>query len=107
MTWSEGFQWEFRRDTLAEVVYQGSAGVGITGTTNINVLPQSIFTSTDTALLNAVFANTQNYVRFKQFGTVNMTSNYGHSTYHALMTRLEKRFSSGISYNFLFTWSKN
>ena len=48
MTWSEGFQWEFRRDTLAEVVYQGSAGVGLTSAVNINVLPQSIFTSTDT-----------------------------------------------------------
>ncbi len=107
MTWSEGIQWEFRKDTLAEVVYQGSAGVGLIGTTNINVLPQSIYSSTDTTLLNTVFANTQAYLRFPQFGAVNMTSNFGHSTYHALVTRLEKRFNAGLSYNFLFTYSKN
>ncbi len=107
MTWSEGFQWEFKRDSLAEVVYQGSAGVGLIGTTNINVLPQSIYNSTDTTLLNTVYANTQKYLRFPQFGSVNMTSNFGHSTYHALVTRFEKRFSAGLSYNFLFTYSKN
>ena len=107
MTWSEGFQWEFRRDTLAEVVYQGAAGIGLIGTTNINVLPQSIYSSTDTTVLNTVFSNTQNYLRFPQFGAVNMTSNFGHSTYHAFITRLERRFNAGLSYNFLFTYSKN
>jgi hypothetical protein len=39
MTWSGGVQWEFHPNTLAEVVYQGSSGVALSGTTNINVLP--------------------------------------------------------------------
>jgi hypothetical protein len=107
MTWSTGFQWEFHPNTLAEAVYQGSAGVGLTGTVNINVLPQSIYNSTNTTLLNSVFAASQNYVPYPQFGSINETGNYGHSTYHALITRVERRFSSGLSYNFLFTWSKN
>ncbi len=107
MTWSEGFQWQLRPSAIAEVVYQGSAGVRLTGTTNINVLPQSIYNSTDTTLLNTVYSNTQAYLRFPQFGAVNETSNFGHSTYHALVTRLEKRFNQGLSYNFLFTYSKN
>jgi hypothetical protein len=51
MTWSAGFQWQFQASTLAELVYQGAAGVGLTGSNNINVLPQSIFNSTDTTLL--------------------------------------------------------
>ncbi len=107
MTWSEGFQWEFRPNTLAEVVYQGSSGVGLVGTTNINVLPQSIYSSTDLTLLNAVYANTQNYLPYKQFGSIKETSNFGHSTYHAVIGRVDKRFSSGLSYSFMYTFAKN
>ena len=107
MTWSAGFQWQFHPAALAELVYQGAAGVGLTGSNNINVLPQSIFNSTDTTLLNAVFANTQSYLPYQQFGSINEFSNYGHSTYHAMIARLERRFHSGLSYNFLFTYSKN
>jgi hypothetical protein len=107
MTWSAGFQWEFHPETLAEVVYQGSAGIGLIGTANINVLPQSIYSSTDTTLLNTVYAATQNYLAFPQFGSITKTGNFGHTTYHALNTRVERRFSNGLSYNFLFTWSKN
>jgi hypothetical protein len=107
MTWSGGFQWEFHTNHLLEAIYQGSAGVGLIGTTNINLLPQSIYNSTNTTLLNQVYSATQNYLQYPQFGTITATGNYGHSTYHALTTRLERRFSSGFSYNFLFTWSKN
>jgi Carboxypeptidase regulatory-like domain len=107
MTYSGGFQWEFKPNYLAELVYQGSSGVGLIGTTNINVLPLSIYQSTNTTLLNTVFANTQAYLRFPQFGAVNMTSNFGHSTYNAMVGRVEHRFSSGFSANFLFTYSKN
>jgi hypothetical protein len=57
--------------------------------------------------LNQVFSATQNYLAYPQLGTITETGNFGHSTYHALVTRVEKRFSSGLSYNFLFTWSKN
>jgi len=122
LTWSTGFQWEFRPNTLAEAVYQGAAGValvpnaGVASSTtapnpgdavNINVLPQSIYNSTNTTLLNTVYANTQAYLAYPQFGTVTYYSNYGHSTYHGLSTRVERRFNNGLSYNFLFTWSKN
>jgi len=107
MTWSAGFQWEFHPNTLAEAVYQGSAGVGVIGTANINVLPQSIYSSTNTTLLNTVYSATQNYLAYPQFGSITETSNFGHTTYHALSTRVERRFSNGLSYNFLFTWSKN
>ncbi len=107
MNWSAGFQYEFRPNYLAEVLYAGSAGVGLTGTTNINVLPRSIYSSTDTTLLNQVYANTQPYLAFPNFGTVNETSNFNHSTYHALISRLQHRYSNGLSANFIFTYSKN
>jgi hypothetical protein len=107
MTWSGGFQWEFLPNHLAEAVYQGSNGVGLFGSVNMNVLPQSIYNSTNATLLSTVYANTQAYMDYPQFGTITAYGNYGHSTYHGLTTRVERRFNSGLSYNFLFTWSKN
>jgi hypothetical protein len=107
MTWSGGFQYEFRQNYLAEILYQGAAGVHLTGTENINTLPQSIYNSTNTTLLNAVYANSQAYLPYTQFGTISETSNPGHSTYHAMIARMEHRFGSGFSANFMFTWSKN
>lgn len=107
MSWSGGFQYEFKPDYLAELTYQGSAGVHLTGTVNINVLPQSIYQSTNTTLLNAVSANTQAYLPYPQFGSITETSNFGHSTYHAMIARMQHRFSSGFSAQALFTYSKN
>jgi hypothetical protein len=122
MTWATGFQYEFKPNQVAEVVYQGSNGVGLvpssgvaSSTTapnpgnavNINVLPQSIYQSTNTTLLSQVYASSQNYLTYPQFGTITYYGNYGHSTYNALTARVERRFNSGFSYNFLFTWSRN
>jgi len=33
--------------------------------------------------------------------------NVGHSSYHALVTSLERRFSNGLSFNASYTWSRN
>jgi len=108
LMWSAGFQWEFKPNHLAEVAYQGDSGVALVpGPVNMNVLPLSIFTSTNTTLLNTVYASSQNYLTYPQFGTINYYSNFGHSTFHALHTRVERRFSNGLSYAFLFIWSKN
>ena len=122
MTWSSGFQWEFKPNQVAELVYQGSSGVGLvpgagvaSSTTapnpgnavNINVLPLSIYNSTNTTLLNSVYASSQSYLNYPQFGSITWYSNYGHATYHGLTARSERRFNNGLSYNFLFTFSKN
>ncbi|HLK64582.1 MAG TPA: TonB-dependent receptor [Bryobacteraceae bacterium] len=107
MTWSGGVQYEFRPGYLAEVTYQGSAAVHLTGSTNLNTLPWSIYNSTDTNLLNAVFANSQAYLPYTQFGTISYATNPGHSTYHAMIARMQHAFGSGFSANFLFTFSKN
>jgi len=107
MTWSGGFQWEFKPDYLAEITYQGSAAVHLAGTVNINNLPLSIYKSTDTTLLNQVFANSQSFLPYTQFGAINYLTNSGHSTYHALIGKVQHRFSSGFSASALFTYSKN
>jgi hypothetical protein len=107
LMWSAGFQWEFMPNHLAEVTYMGDSGVALVpGAVNMNVLPMSIYQSTNQTLLNTVYANSQNYLNYPQFGTINYYSNFGHSTYHSLNTRVERRFGNGLSYTILFTWSK-
>ncbi len=108
LTWSLGAQYEFKPNYLAELVYQGASGVGLinTGGININVLPQSIYNSTDTNQLNTVFAGTQSYLKYPQFGAINEFSNFGHSSFNSGIARVQHRFSSGFSANFMFTYSK-
>jgi hypothetical protein len=107
MNWSGGFQALISPNWLAEILYQGSSGVALPSTVNINVLPQSIYNSNNLTLLNQVFAATQNYLPYPQFGAINETGNFGHVTYHELIGRVQKRLSAGLTYDGNFTWSKN
>ena len=108
MTWSMGMQYEFKPNYLAEMVYQGASGVGLinTGGININVLPQSIYNSTDTTVLNNAFSNTQSFLPYPQFGAINKFSNFGHSSFNSMIARVQHRFSNGFSANSMFTYSK-
>ena len=107
MNWSGGLQIDLGRDWVYEMLYQGSSGVGITGGININQLSQAIYDSTDLTLLNAVRTAPQNYLPYTNYGTITMTGNYGHSSYHAMVARFEKRYSAGLTFNGNYTWSKN
>jgi len=104
MNWSAGFQYEFVRNWLAELSYQGNAGVGLLNSWNINQIPLNV--SNDLAVLNQIFTASQNYKPYPQFGSVNLSSNFGHSTYHAGTVRVERRYSAGLTLLALYTWSK-
>jgi hypothetical protein len=43
---------------------------------------------------------------YPEFGNVSFTDNAGYSWYHALQTRLERRFSRGFTFQISYTWSK-
>ena len=105
MTWSGGVQWQFKPTWLTELSYQGSAGVKLQDAMNINTQPIGYFPS-DTATLDKIRTNFQNYKPYPQFGNVNLVSNLGHNTYHAATVRFEKRYSDGITLNSFYTWSK-
>ncbi len=108
MNWSGGIQTQMSRTWLIELLYQGSAGVHLNTSGNINQLANAYYTSTDLTLLNAVYAATQNYKPYTQFGTISYQTNGGHNTYHAFTARVEKRYASdGLTLNAHYTWSKN
>lgn len=87
-------------------MYQGSAGVGLIETTPINILPVD-YAADDPALRKKVYAAPQDYRPFPHFGTINLRSNLGHSTYHSGTVKLEKRYSKGINFLTFYTFSKN
>ncbi len=108
MNWSAGVQTQMGPTWLTEVLYQGSSGVHLDTSGNINQLASSYYNSTDLTLLNAVYAATQNYKPYPQFGTISYITNAGHNSYHGMTARLEKRYASdGLTLNLLYTWSKN
>ena len=104
MNWSGGFQYEFSHNWLMEMIYQGTAGVGLLNNWDINAIPLNV--STDPAVLNQIFQATQNYKPYPQFGTINLYSNFGHNTYHAGTLRVERRFTAGLTLLALYTFSK-
>jgi hypothetical protein len=105
MNWSAGFQRQLGPSWIAEMNYQGSAGVGLLNSWNINFLPLNL--AGDFTTLDTIRRSYQNFRPYPQFGTINHYSNYGHNTYHGLTWRVEKRFSSGFSLNAFYTWSKS
>ncbi|MGH8248453.1 MAG: TonB-dependent receptor domain-containing protein, partial [Gammaproteobacteria bacterium] len=104
MNWSSGIQYEFRQNWVAEVLYQGSAGVGLLNNWNINVLPLDV--ASDFATLDRIRREYQNFRPYTQFGAINHFSNYGHNTYHGVTLRVDKRFASGVALNSFYTRSK-
>ena len=105
MSWSGGIQWQFKQTWLMDMQYQGSAGVKLMNTLNLNTQPIGWF-PTGTAQLDNIRINFQNFKPYTQFGNVNIVSNFGHNTYHSGTLRIEKRSAHGFTMNSFYTWSK-
>ena len=91
MNWNGTYQYQFANTWLMELSYQGSAGVGLLNSWNINAIRPDI--SNDRAVLNRIFQDQQSYKPYTQFGAINHFSNFGHSTFHSGTLKFEKRFS--------------
>ncbi len=105
MNWSTGFQWEFMPNLLMDVSYQGSRGVNLLNSWDINAIPLNI--SRDVPTLTNIRNNAQNFKPYTQFGSVNLFSNFGDNSYHSGTLRVERRYRSGLFVNAFYTWSKN
>jgi hypothetical protein len=105
MNWNASVQYQLSTNNLIKLTYQGSAGVDLVESWNVNVFPTS-FGATDPALRAAAFATPQNYLPYPQFGSINYMSNTGHSTYHSGTIQFQKRYSQGVVVNSYYTFSK-
>lgn len=105
LNFNAGMQYEFRRNYLLDVSYQGSSGVGLVERWQANTFPID-YLADDPEQRAIVFAAPQNYRPFPHFGDVRFRSNFGHSTYHSGTVKLEKRYSDGLFFSTFYTFSK-
>ncbi len=105
LNWNTTVEMQVSTNDVLRLVYQGSAGVGLVESWNINAFPTS-FASGNPALRAQAFAAPQNYLPYPQFGSINQMSNSGHSTYHSATVQYEKRYSHGLVINSFYTFSK-
>ena len=104
MNWNFTYQYEFKPTWLLELSYQGSSGVQLLNAWNINVIRPDI--SQDRSVLDQIYLNPQPYRPYPQFGTTNLWSNFGHSSFHSGNVKVEKRMSSGLNMTSHYTWGK-
>ena len=105
MNWNGSLQYEFGGGMLAELSYQGSAGVGLLNRWDINQVPLNI--ASDFNTLNTIRNAVQNFKPYPHFGSIFHYSNYGHSSFHSGTIKVEKRFSHGYSLTSFYTWAKS
>lgn len=93
MQWSLFIQRELRSNLSFEVGYVGNRGVNLEQSPNIN-----------TPLPGPAPLNSRRL--YPAFGAINESLPLGDSDYHAMETNLERRWSSGLSFKFSYTFSK-
>ncbi len=124
--WNFGIQRQFGRDFLMEATYAGSSAVGsISNKHNYNQAPSTRLSLGNLLLQNlssdaartagiptpyAGFSGTvaQALRPFPQFLNIGeFFEKDGHTTYHSLQVKAEKRMSEGLTFLLAYTWSKN
>jgi len=94
-TWSLSLQRGLTSTTLIESAYVGTSGNRLLTTSNINAAPPG----------------PTNPVARRPYGSalgeIRELSNSGHSVYHGLQSKIEKRFSRGLYFLGSYTWSKS
>jgi Carboxypeptidase regulatory-like domain/TonB dependent receptor len=105
LNWNATLEYQLTANDLIKVFYAGSVGVHLVESWNINALPPNYGAGNPT-LQNAVFANTQAYLPYPQFGTINHMANTGHSSYNSGTVQFTKRYSKGLVLDSFYTYSK-
>jgi hypothetical protein len=105
MNWNLTVEYQVSSNNLFKVFYQGSAGVHLVESWNINAFPTD-FGANNPALQAAAFANTQAYLPYPQFGSINHMANTGHSSFHAGTVEYQKRYSQGLILDSFYTYAK-
>jgi hypothetical protein len=105
LNWNLSIQHELSNDLLVELSYQGSGGNGLVENHHYNTYPVN-FLENDPAQREQARIRYQDFIPYSHFGSVQLRSNYGHSTYHGGTIKLEKRMSKGVTFSTFYTLAK-
>jgi len=95
--WNFNIQQELTRSMVLEVGYQGSKGTHLPLLYNINQPPPGLGT----------VAQKQALRPYPQFGNITFLDAVGVSSYNGLLTKLQQRYSNGLSFLVSYTWGKS
>jgi hypothetical protein len=95
--YNAGVQYELRPDLVLDVAFVGNKGTKLNGFRNLN--QRAVITNPD----GSQSAGARPY---PAFGDIQWMENRVNSTYRSLQTRLEKRFSNGLSGLVSYTWGR-
>ena len=108
--WNFGVQRQFRNEFVAEVSYAGSKGTRLNRRENLNTQEAR---SNNAAISPNVHPHLRRLLPYAVFDGILVpldnwfeTTATAFSTYHALLARFEKRYSSGLTFINSFTWAK-
>jgi hypothetical protein len=92
-----GVQYEVMPDVVLDIAYVGNKGTKLNGFRNLN--QRAVINNPD----GSQAAGARPYA---DFGDIQWMENRVNSSYNSLQTRLEKRFSDGLSANVSYTWGR-
>jgi hypothetical protein len=103
-SWSLGVQRQLNRSTSLDVAYVGNAAAHLMYIRDPNQLP--LGATTNTSILRDANNTTQAIRPYKGYNSVNFTDFGANSNYHGLQARVSRRFSSNLTLNASYVWSK-
>jgi Carboxypeptidase regulatory-like domain/TonB dependent receptor len=92
-----GIQYQLLDDLVLDVAYVGNKGTKLNGFRNLNQRA---------VIVNANGSHSAGDRPYPAFGDIQWMENRVSSTYNSLQTRLEKRFSKGLTGLISYTWGK-
>jgi hypothetical protein len=102
---SFGVQRDIGFRTVLDVAYVGALGRHLLQSVNLNTVPYGThFTNIDPTTKTAL---ADNFVRpFPGYATINLFEPYSNSSYHSMQVQANRRFSKGLQFGAVWTWSK-
>jgi hypothetical protein len=95
--WNLNVQQELTHNLVLEVGYQASKGTHLPRTYNINQPPPGPGT----------VAQKQALRPYPQWGNISFLDNVGNSSFNGLLTKLQQRYSNGLSFLLSYTYGKS
>ena len=125
--WSFGFQRQLPGQFVVEMTYVGNRATRLPVDRDLNAFPNQYLSTSPVrdqdrinllgqnfanpfSGLSSVYGTNTNRGQFlrpyPQFGNITVNQPVGYGWYHAMQTRIERRFSQGLTVQFSHTWSK-
>jgi hypothetical protein len=104
-SWSAGVQRQLPKQIALDIAYTGNVARHLEYQYDMNELPLGTTTGPNNPLL--AVNNVQNAIRpYLGYNSIAYTDFGANSSYHALQTRVSRRFSNSFTINSDFTWAK-